>query len=249
MAERLEGQVAIITGAARGIGAAIGSAFCGQGAEALLVDRLETEGKATADRLVSEGCRCEFLEADVSREEQWPRIVQHCARAFGRPTVLVNNAAINRYQPLIDETLEGWSQVIAANLTSVFLGMRAVIPEMMTSGHGSIVNMSSTWGLVGVECAAAYQASKGGVTLLTKHAAVTYAKHGIRVNSIHPGLITTQMAAGMTPEEESREIGRHPLGHAGDPADIAAAAVYLASAESSFVTGAELVVDGGYTAG
>src|SRR5262245_52384239 len=184
---RLGGKNAIVTGAARGIGAAIATRLCDEGAGVLIVDRLAEEGRKTAGSLRADGHRCDFVEADVTDETAWNSIVTTCEAGLGAPGVLVNNAGINRYEPLVEETLDGWREVIDANLTSVFLGMRAVIPRMITAGGGAIVNISSTWGLVAAESAAAYHASKGGVALLTKNAAVTYATHGIRANSIHPG--------------------------------------------------------------
>ncbi len=189
-----------------------------------------------------------MLEADVTDENAWNTIVTTCETALGAPGVLVNNAGINRYEPLVEETLDGWREVIDANLTSVFLGMRAVIPGMIAAGGGAIVNISSTWGLVAAESAAAYHASKGGVALLTKNAAVTYAKHGIRANSIHPGPVDTAMLVGMTSADVAHELAKQPMGRVADPDEIATAAVYLASDEASFVTGVALPVDGGYTA-
>jgi NAD(P)-dependent dehydrogenase (short-subunit alcohol dehydrogenase family) len=248
LAERLTERVAIVTGGARGIGGEIARTFCDEGAAVLIVDQLEDDGRASANRLHADGYRCEFLAGDVRRSESWEEIVSTCKERLGIPNVLVNNAAINRSETLLEESIEGWSAVIAVNLTGAFLGMRAVLPDMIRSGGGSIINMSSTWGLVGVEVAAAYQASKGGVTVLTKHAAVTYAKDRVRVNSIHPGLVDAPMAATLTDEEIAVEVAKHPLGRMGAPSDVAAAAVYLASDEASWVTGTALVVDGGYTA-
>ena len=245
---RLAGKNAIVTGAARGIGAAIAARFCDEGAGVLIVDRLAEEGAKTAGSLRSAGHSCDFVEADVTDENAWNRIVTTCETALGAPGVLVNNAGINRYEPLVDETLDGWREVIDANLTSVFLGMRAVIPGMIAAGGGAIVNISSTWGLVAAESAAAYHASKGGVALLTKNAAVTYAKHGIRANSIHPGPVDTAMLVGMTSADVAHELAKQPMGRVADPDEIATAAVYLASDEASFVTGVALPVDGGYTA-
>jgi NAD(P)-dependent dehydrogenase (short-subunit alcohol dehydrogenase family) len=245
---RLDGKIAIVTGAARGIGAAIATRFVQEGAAVLIVDRLTKEGAGTAEALRAAGARCEFVGADVTDEADWEAITAACENAHGVATVLVNNAGVNRYQPLVEETLEGWHEVIAANLTSVFLGMRAVIPGMIAGGGGAIVNISSTWGLVAAESAAAYHASKGGVTLLTKNAAVTYAAQGIRANSIHPGPVSTAMLAGMTEAEVAAELVKQPMARVADPDEIATAAVYLASDEASFVTGVALPVDGGYTA-
>jgi NAD(P)-dependent dehydrogenase (short-subunit alcohol dehydrogenase family) len=245
---RLAGKIAIVTGAARGIGAAIATRFVEEGAAVLIVDRLAEEGAATAQSIRAAGHRCEFIAADVTDEAAWEAITASCEKAHGPANVLVNNAGVNRYEPLIEETLEGWHEVIAANLTSVFLGMRAAIPGMIAAGGGSIINISSTWGLVAAESAAAYHASKGGVTLLTKNAAVTYAAQGIRANSIHPGPVNTAMLGGMTEADVAVELAKQPMGRVADPDEIATAAVYLASDEASFVTGAAFPVDGGYTA-
>jgi NAD(P)-dependent dehydrogenase (short-subunit alcohol dehydrogenase family) len=245
---RLAGKIAIVTGAARGIGAAIATRFVEEGAAVLIVDRLAVAGAETTASLCAAGYRCEFLEADVTDEAAWEAITAACENAHGVANVLVNNAGVNRYQPLVEETIEGWHEVMAANLTSVFLGMRAVIPGMIAAGGGAIVNISSTWGLVAAESAAAYHASKGGVTLLTKNAAVTYAARGIRANSIHPGPVNTAMLVGMTETEVATELAKQPMGRIADPDEIATAAVFLASDEASFVTGVALPVDGGYTA-
>jgi NAD(P)-dependent dehydrogenase (short-subunit alcohol dehydrogenase family) len=158
----------------------------------------------------------------------------------------VNNAGIVGMAALHEETLEGWERVLAVDLTGVFLGMRAVVPGMRTAGAGSIVNISSSWGLVAGEGGAAYHAAKGGVTVLSKNAAVTYARDGIRVNSVHPGGIDTAMIADAGTAEYVRS--RTPLGRIARPEEIASAVVYLASDEASFVTGAAVAVDGGYTA-
>jgi NAD(P)-dependent dehydrogenase (short-subunit alcohol dehydrogenase family) len=248
MAGRVEGRNVILTGAAGGIGRAVGHALCSEGARVLLVDRDEAGVVAAADALRARAARCEPMGVDVTQEPAWPQIVRACSQAFGPPDALINNAAINRFPALADESLDGWSDVLAVNLTAAFLGMREVIPGMIERGHGAIVNVSSTWGLVGAAMAAAYQASKGGITMLTKHAAVAYGKHGLRVNSIHPGLIDTPMNDGMSPAQRDAEIAKHPLGRAGVPSEVATAVTYLISDEAAFVTGAALPIDGGYTA-
>lgn len=248
MAGRVEGKNVILTGGAGGIGRAAGQALCSEGGRVLLVDRDEGGVGAAAGELRAQGASCESLSADVTQEAAWQRIVDACERAFGAPDALVNNAAINRFPALADESLDGWSAVLAVNLTAAFLGMREVIPGMIDRGHGAIVNVSSTWGLVGAAMAGAYQASKGGITMLTKHAAVAYGKHGVRANSIHPGLIDTPMNDGMTEDQRAAEIAKHPLGRAGIPSEVATAVTYLISDEAAFVTGAAVPIDGGYTA-
>jgi NAD(P)-dependent dehydrogenase (short-subunit alcohol dehydrogenase family) len=237
-----------VTGAAGGIGRAVGTTLTARGARVLLVDR-DADGVAgLASELGAAGAACRSMAADVTSEEAWASILETCTQEWGHPDALVNNAGVNRFPPLVDETLEGWRTVIDVNLTSVFLGMRTVIPGMIRRGGGSIVNLSSTWGLVGAEVAAAYQASKGGVTMLSKHAAVAYAKHGIRVNSVHPGFIDTPMNDGMTADQRAGEIAKHPIGRAGVSEEVASAIAYLLSDEAAFVTGAALPVDGGFTA-
>jgi 3alpha(or 20beta)-hydroxysteroid dehydrogenase len=237
-----------VTGGARGIGAAISARFCEEGAAVLIADLRGDVAGATAAAVRDGGRRCQSVEADVTTETGWETIQAACQKQFDAPDVLVNNAGVNRYQPLIEETLDGWRHVLDTNLTSVFLGMRAVIPVMAARGGGAIVNVSSTWGLVAAESAAAYHASKGGVTLLTKNAAVTYAPQRIRVNSIHPGPVETPLLAGMSDEALAAELAKQPMSRVAHPDEIATAVVYLASDEASFVTGAALPVDGGYTA-
>ena len=243
---RLDDEVAIVTGAARGIGASIAERLCREGAAVLACDVLDREGEAEAARVSAGAGRVEYAHLDVAAEDDWAAAVARCGTRYGSPTVLVNNAGVVRLEAVDAETLDGWRHVVDVNLTGVFLGMRAVLPAMRAAGHGSIVNTSSVWGLVAAAGGAAYHASKGGVTVLTKNAAVTYARDGIRVNSIHPGQVRTPMTAATG--TEPAVVARTPLARAASPDEIAAAAAYLASRDSSFVTGAELVVDGGYMA-
>ena len=176
----------------------------------------------------------------------WAETLADCLATFGPPNVLVNNAGIGTAAVLHEETLEDWRRILAVNLDGVFLGMRHTVGPMMSNGGGSIVNTSSIWGLVAATAGAAYHASKGGVTVLTRHAAIAYAPHRIRVNSVHPGGILTPMleGAGTGPAVAAAT----PLGRLGTTAEVAGAVLYLASDEASFVTGAQLVVDGGFTA-
>lgn len=244
---RLSGKVAIVTGAARGIGASITRRFAEEGAVVLATDIRDPEGEQMVKALAGPA-RVTYANLDVTSEAHWARAVKVCCDEFGLPTILVNNAGITRVTSLEDETLEGWQRVIDVDLTGAFLGMRAVIPLMRRAKGGSIINMSSIAGLVGSgdPSPAAYHAAKGGLTALTLSAAVSYAKDGIRVNSIHPGLVQTDMVeeAGSAPYV----LPRTPLGRAAAPEEIASAAVYLASEEASFVTGMQLRIDGGYTA-
>jgi NAD(P)-dependent dehydrogenase (short-subunit alcohol dehydrogenase family) len=210
----------------------------------MLVDVLEDEGQTIAGRF---GDAARFRRVDVTRAEEWDGLAAELAD--DPPDVLVNNAGGLRHPKRLHElAIEDWDDELARNLTSVFLGMRAIIPLMLAAGGGTIVNMSSISGAVGQDDAAAYQAAKAGIRLLSRHAAVSYAAEGIRVNTICPGAIATEAVALEPPERLAPFLARTPLGRQGLPRDVAAAAVYLASDEAAFVTGAELFVDGGYTA-
>lgn len=249
MTQRLEGKTAIVSGAARGMGEAITRAFCAEGARVLGVDILEEDGHALAADLRRAGHDVAFLRVDVTQPGDWDAAVAACKESFGPPNVLVNNAGvIGTGKAVHDETPDGLASTIAVNLNGVFYGMRAVIPEMLANGGGAIVNTSSMWGIIAAAGFAAYHATKGAVTVLTKNAAITYAESGIRVNSIHPGLIDTAMSRTLTEEQIAWLVDRVPVKRAGTPADVAPAVVYLASDESSYVTGASLLIDGGFTA-
>jgi NAD(P)-dependent dehydrogenase (short-subunit alcohol dehydrogenase family) len=249
MGDRLEGKVVIVTGAARGLGAAVVRRFAAEGAAVLASDIRDELGRGVAEELQAAGYPVEYVRLDVALESDWEQGVASCAERFGGLDVLVNNAGIATTNAIHEETLESWQRVIDVNLTGVFLGMRAVIPLLRERGGGSIVNISSTWGLVGVVGAASYQASKAGVHLLSKNAALTYAADGIRVNSVHPGPIATPFAAEIGNDPEQADVvAITPLRRQADPDEIAAGILFLASDEASYVTGHGLVIDGGYTA-
>jgi 3alpha(or 20beta)-hydroxysteroid dehydrogenase len=240
---RLDGKHAIVTGAARGIGAAIARAFVAEGARVLLVDVLADRGHETAESL---GGSARFRRMDVTSEAEWATLAAELAG--DAPHVLVNNAGGLRHPEALHElSLAAWRDELDRNLTSVFLGMRALIPLMLGAGSGSIVNISSISGVVGQADAAAYQAAKAAIRILSRNGAITYARSGIRVNTICPGAIATEAVALEPPERVAPFVERTPLGRQGVPEDVAAAAVYLASDDSAFVTGAEIFVDGGYT--
>jgi 3alpha(or 20beta)-hydroxysteroid dehydrogenase len=240
---RLDGKVAIVTGAARGQGAAEARRFAGEGARVVLADVLD-DVKAVADELGDHGYA---VTLDVTDEAAWARVVEEVVGTFGRVDVLVNNAAIYRFgTPLVDLTLDAYRQVVEVNQIGVFLGMRAVAPGMTRGGGGSIVNISSLAGLSGQPGAVAYVASKFAVRGMTKVAALELGPAGIRVNSIHPGVIDTPMIAGVVERFPVRHI---PAQRVGVPDDVAEVALFLASDESSFCSGAEFVVDGGHSAG
>ena len=247
---RLEGKVALISGGARGIGEAIARLFAREGACVTIGDILEDEGQRVAREIDDAGGRALFVRLDVTVEEDWRRAVQATVERFGQLNVLVNNAGIYRKE-LVDETsVEAWDEVMGVNAKGVFLGSKHAIPEMKKAGGGSIVNMSSGAGLVGNPDGAAYGASKGAVRILTKATAAQYGKYGIRANSIHPGPIETAMLRPQLLDPGARESSLEaiPLGRIGTPQEIAYGALYLASDESSYVTGVELPIDGGRVA-
>ena len=247
---RLEGKVALITGGARGQGAAESRLFAREGAKVVIADVLDADGMAVAAQINELGGDAIYVHLDVSSEEDWQEAIAATVSAYGKLDVLVNNAAIWRGGHVADTTPEQWDTVLDINAKGVFLGTKLAIPEMRKAGGGSIVNISSTAGLVGSLTSSAYSASKGAVRLFTKSTAVQYGAENIRANSIHPGPIDTAMGDQVWPDANSREevIERTVLKRIGTPEDIANGALFLASDESSFMTGSELVIDGGVTA-
>jgi 3(or 17)beta-hydroxysteroid dehydrogenase len=251
MPPRLAGKVALISGGARGIGAATARLFAQEGARVVVGDVLDPEGRALEAELTGRGGQAAFVPLDVTREPDWERAVAAAMSRFGKLDVLVNNAGIGGAGRVEDTTLEEWHRVMEVNATGVFLGTKAAIPALRRAGGGAIVNISSQLGLVGMDDSSPqYQASKGAVRLLTKHTALQYAKEGIRANSVHPGPIVTPMTEKRRadPTIRARMVSRIPLGRYGEAEEIAYGVLYLASDESRFVTGSELVIDGGWTA-
>jgi NAD(P)-dependent dehydrogenase (short-subunit alcohol dehydrogenase family) len=240
---RLAGRIALITGGARGIGRATAELFASEGARVIVTD-VGAPSPAFTDPQIT------FTRMDVASEPEWKSVVAGIVATHGTVDILINNAGIGGSQAVIDrEALVDWNQVIAVNQTGVFLGMREVIPHMRARRRGSIVNFSSIWGISAVAGAAAYHATKGAVRHLTKNAAVTYAGDGIRVNSIHPGIVATPMVLEDQPKSVSDAVvAATPMKRMAQPKELAYGCLFLASDESSFVTGTELVIDGGYLA-
>jgi NAD(P)-dependent dehydrogenase (short-subunit alcohol dehydrogenase family) len=248
---RLAGKVALISGGARGIGAATARLFAREGARVVIGDLLEAEGRRIEAELAAPDGRALYVPLDVTNESDWVRAVATAGTRFGRLDILVNNAGIGGGGRLEDTRVEDWNRVMDVNAKGVFLGTKAAIPALRGAGGGSIVNISSQLGLVGMDDSSPqYQASKGAVRLLTKLTALQYAKERIRANSVHPGPIITPMTEGRRadPAILARMTSRIPLGRYGDAEEVAYGVLYLASDESRFVTGSELVIDGGWTA-
>ena len=248
---RLEGKVAFISGGARGMGAAEVRVFCAEGASVAFGDVLEDEGKALEAEISEGGGQAMFLPLDVTSSIQWQSAIDATVSRFGKLDILVNNAGV-RGAGLVEELAEGeWDRVMDINAKGVFLGTRTALPALRNNGGGSIVNISSQLGIVGVDNSGPqYQASKGAVRIFTKATAIQYAGDGIRANSVHPGPIATPMTEGgrADPERYATTVSRIPLGRYGEPDDVAYGVLFLASDESSFMTGSELVIDGGWTA-
>ena len=247
---RLQGKVALITGSARGQGAAEARLFAQEGAKIVLADVLDREGAIVAGEIAEAGGDVVYVHLDVTNEEEWDGAIQSAVSSFGKIDILINNAGIWRRGHVLETSTDQWDTVLGVNAKGVFLGTKAAIPEMRKAGGGSIINISSVAGLVGSRTSTAYSASKGAVRLFTKSTAIQYAVEGIRANSIHPGPIDTDMGDQVWPDPESREstVARTALARIGTAQDIAYGALYLASDESAFVTGSELVIDGGLTA-
>jgi len=260
---RLAGKVAIVSGAASGIGAETARVFAAQGAKVVACDVNEAGGHAIVEAINAAGGEAIFRVLNVSDEEQWHALVAEAEATFGKVNVLANIAGISGRDPnmarqtsaiagvkLTEQSLESWHQIMDINATGTFLGTKAAIPAMIRAGGGSIVNISSICGIVGSHSSAAYHASKGAVRILSKAAAVQYAADGVRVNSVHPGFVDTAMTRSAHDNNTiaKQRMDATPMGRFGKPIDIAMGCLYLACDESSWVTGTELVIDGGMVA-
>lgn len=251
----MQGKVAVVTGAARGIGLACVRRMAESGARVAMADTQDDEGRQAAAALKREGLEVRYFGCDVTVEDQVASLMRDTAETLGTPTVLVNNAGIaGPSKPTHELTEQEWDRVQAVNVKGVFLCTKHVIAHMRRAGGGSIINLSSIYGLVGAADVPPYHASKGAVRLMSKTDAMLYAGDRIRVNSVHPGFIRTPMVdahlqslGGDLEQLKAQVDALHPLGHMGDPDDVAWGVVYLASDEAGFVTGSELVIDGGYT--
>lgn len=254
MGDRLKGKVALVTGGASGIGEATARVFVREGAKVAVADLRGDGAERVASEIRAAGGAAIAIAGDTSVEADARRMVEETERAFGSLDAVVNAAGIECPKPILDTTEEEWDRVMDVNAKGVFLVSKHAIPAMRRAGGGSIVNVSSVLGLIGSRAFAAYHASKGAVRLLTKTTALSHAREGIRANSIHPGIIDTPMvrerigAAADPAAEEARWARVHPMRRFGKPEEVAYAAVYLASDEAAFVTGSELVIDGGWTA-
>ncbi len=247
---RLRNKVALITGAARGQGAAEAVLFAREGAKVVVADVVTDPGRKTAAKVNDSGGDARYVDLDVTSEGAWIAAIAETVDLFGALHILVNNAGILRRSTVENTTVGEWDEVLDVNARGVFLGIKHAIKPMRRNGGGSIVNISSVAGFVGNNRDSAYTASKGAVRLLTKSAAIQLAPDGIRVNSIHPGVIETEMIADVLddPEKMQDRLSGIPLGRLGTVDDVARAALFLASGEASYVTGTELVVDGGQIA-
>ena len=245
----VEGKVVVVTGGGAGIGRATAALFAHEGAQVVVTDIKEGEGRETVDKITADGGAALFLAHDVASEEQWKQVLAAAKDHFGGIDALVNNAGIYFIAPLAETTVEQWNRLFAINVTGVFLGAKSVAPYLAERGGGSIINLSSVAGLLGAAGHSCYGASKGAVRILTKDLAAELGSDNIRVNSIHPTYVKTAMAdygaamAGKTLDEMGRDMS--VLGRLAEPADVANVIVFLAADESSYLTGAEFVIDGG----
>jgi cyclopentanol dehydrogenase len=246
---RVQGKVALITGAGLGMGRAHARLLAAEGARIVATDINEAAARQTVDLIVQDGGEAVWFKHDVASADDWKLVVAACMEHFGKVDILVNNAGMLVFKPVEETEEEEWDRVMAVNAKSVFLGCKHIVPAMKVAGKGSIINVSSAYGLVGAPGCAVYIASKGASRLLTKAAAADLFKFGIRVNSLHPGLVATEMTKDVltTPENTRLALGSAIFDRAAQPEEVSTAVLFLASDESSYMTGSEMVVDGGMT--
>jgi 3(or 17)beta-hydroxysteroid dehydrogenase len=251
---RVQDKVAVVTGAASGLGKAISTLLAGEGAKVVLADIDEANGKKATESINGGGSLAFFVKLDVTSESDWAQVMRVTLERYKKLDVLVNCAGIFHSKSIEETTLAEWRQVMAINLDGVFLGTKYAIAPMKKNGGGSIINISSAGGIIGTADSSPYNASKGGVRLFTKASAIEFSRashnYNIRVNSVHPGVIRTPMTKWITDDPESAKaiMNNQPIGFMGEPEDVAYGVLYLASDESKYVTGSELVIDGGWTA-
>lgn len=248
MSDRMKGKVALISGGASGLGAAQATLFAREGARVMIGDLQEALGAETVAAIGAEGGVADFVRLDVTSAASWQAAVKATVDAYGKLTTLVNNAGIFHPGGVETETEEGWARMIAVNQTGPFLGMKAAAPELLKTGNAAIVNISSLYGLIGSPDAISYHASKAAVRVMSKGAALEFARKGIRVNTIFPGQIRTPILGDITEEQDAAIKASIPMGEVGDPMDIAHGSLYLASDDARYVSGAELWIDGGWYA-
>ncbi len=247
---RLEGKIALITGGGDGMGASHCKLFAQEGARLVVTDRREEPGQRVVDEIVASGGEAIFVGQDVASEADWHNVAAATMEKYGKTDILVNNAAIASFKSAKDATLEEWNLIMDVCAKSIFLGCKIMLPAMQAAGGGSIVNISSISGIAGMPNQAAYQAGKGAVRVLSKSIAVDYAKYNIRCNSVHPGAVRTRGTSRVMQDPGFIDaiLTNTILGRVAEPVELSYPVLFLASDESSFVNGAEVVVDGGYTA-
>ena len=248
---RVDNKIALVTGGGAGIGQAIARLLGAEGAKVVVTDIDEQKSQDTISQIEQAGGKAQFYQHDVASPEDWQRVLNETQTVWGIPNILVNNAGILFYKEMAKTTVDDWHKMMNVNALGVYLGMKYCAPLMAQQDGGSIVNISSTAGLLGVPRQTLYGASKGAVRTMTKDAAMEFAPQQVRINSVHPSIVDTQMADYGAKErgKSKEELGKmYPLGRIGKPSDVAYATLFLASDESSFITGSELVIDGGYSA-
>ncbi len=248
MAGRMTGKVALISGGASGLGEAQAILFAREGAEVVIGDLQETLGRGVVETIRAAGGKAHFTRLDVTDMASWQAAVALAVTTFGRLTTLVNNAGIFHPGGILGESEAGWARMIAVNQTGVFYGMKAAAPELLKCGNAAIVNISSLYGLIGSPAAISYHASKAAVRVMSKGAALEFARQGIRVNTIFPGQIRTPILGEITPEQDAAIKASIPMGSVGEPIDIAHGSMFLASDEAKYISGAELWIDGAWYA-